>query len=210
MKKIIRSIQIIALVLTASVCASSAYGQAVSPNLYFNIDWQLNLPVADDYANRISGWGMQGEVGYFLTESFSLGAFIAWHTNNKYIDRQTIYINSSSAVTSDQQHSIYQLPFGAAFRFTPDRYGLVQPYIGAKLGANYSEVSSHLNIFKVSEDKWGFYVSPEVGVTIFFSPEKKFGLHLATYYSYATNKSRVLGYSLDGLNNWGVRIGAAF
>ncbi|MCD7935267.1 MAG: porin family protein [Tannerellaceae bacterium] len=210
MKKMINSMKICLLLVAGLVSLQSVKGQAVDKNMYFNIDWQLNLPVSNDFANRISGWGMQGEIGYYLTNTVSLGAFVAWHTNRKYIDRQTLNLSNSSAITSDQEHSVFQIPFGASLRFTPDRSGLVQPYMAAKLGANYSEVSSHLNVFKVYEDKWGFYVAPEIGVTIFFTPEKKFGLHLATYYSYATNKSDVLNYSIDGLNNWGVRIGAAF
>ncbi|MCC8153638.1 MAG: porin family protein [Tannerellaceae bacterium] len=209
MKKIINSIKIMALLLMATAFTVPANAQSVDRNVYFNVDWQMNLPVSNDFADRFSGWGMQGEVGFFLTDAFSLGAFVNWHTNNKYIDRQTIYIGESSAITSDQQHSIFQVPFGAALRYTPSRAGMVQPYIGGKLGANYSEVSTTYNIFKSSEDKWGFYVSPEVGVTIYFTPEKKFGLHLATYYSYATNKSDVLNYQVHGLNNWGVRVRAA-
>ena len=30
---------------------------------YFNVDWQFNSPVANDYANVASGWGMSFEGG---------------------------------------------------------------------------------------------------------------------------------------------------
>ncbi len=179
-------------------------------NLYFNVDWQLNLPVSNDFANRLSGWGAQGEIGYYVTDLFAVGAFVAWHNNHKYFSRQTLDLSATGTITSDQQHSIFQVPFGAALRYAFSREGLIEPYIGAKIGAAYSEVASTMNIVKVYEDKWGFFVGPEVGATFYFSPEKKFGVHLATYYNYATNKSRLLGYTVDGLNNWGVRIGAAF
>ncbi len=36
------------------------------------------------------------------------------------------------------------------------------------------------------------------------------GLHFALYYSYGTNKADVLHYSVDGLNNFGFRLGVSF
>ena len=85
-----------------------------------------------------------------------------------------------------------------------------QPYIGLKLGANYTKMSSDFYIYEVKDDTWGFYVSPEIGMTMYFTPQKQIGLHVAAYYNYATNKGEVLSYSIDGLNNWGIRLGLAF
>lgn len=36
------------------------------------------------------------------------------------------------------------------------------------------------------------------------------GLHFALYYSYGTNKADVLHYSVDGLSNFGFRLGVSF
>lgn len=179
---------------------------------YFNIDWQLNAPVGNDFANKISGWGLQGEAGYFITPAFSAGLFVSYHTNNKFIDRTTIQVSETSAITSDQQHSIFQIPFGAALRYTFGREAtnMFQPYVGAKVGTAYSEVSSYMNIFKTYERKWGFYVSPEIGFTLYPSVTRNFGFHMAAYYSYSTNKSSILSYSVDGLSNIGLRVGVAF
>ena len=47
-------------------------------------------------------------------------------------------------------------------------------------------------------------------MTMYFTPQKQIGLHIAAYYNYATNKGDVLSYSIDGLNNWGIRLGLAF
>ena len=54
-----------------------------------------------------------------------------------------------------------------------------------------------------------FYASPEVGINVFpwvYGP----GLHFALYYSYGTNKADVLHYSVDGLSNFGFRLGVSF
>lgn len=208
--KTIKHISLWVVVATCMVAVSTrGNAQAVS-STYFNVDWQFNAPVGNSYADKASGWGMNFEGGYYVMPKMAIGAFISYHTNNKYIDRQTLSVGETSAITSDQQHSLFQLPFGAAFRYSFTREGLFEPYVSAKLGTEYSEMSTYMNVMKVYDRQWGFYVAPEVGMNIFFTPEKKFGLHVAAYYNYATNKSKVLTYSMDGINNWGVRFGVAF
>lgn len=209
MKKINKSIKLIAL-LVACLAMPSLAGAQIVNNMYFNIDWQVNAPFSQDFSDKASGWGAHGELGVYVVPNFSLGAFISYHTNNKYIDRQTIPVSSTSSITSDQQHSIFQLPFGAVGRYNFAPQGQFQPYLGVELGANYSEMSTYMNVLKVYDHNWGFFVSPEIGMTMYVTPMKQFGIHLAAYYSYATNKGDVLSYSIDGLNNWGIRLGVAF
>lgn len=209
MKKINKSIKLIAL-LVACIAMPALASAQVLKNTYFNIDWQLNSPFGQDFAKKTSGWGAHAEGGYYVVPNFAVGAFISYHTNNEYVERQTLPVSSTSAITSDQQHSIFQLPFGAAFRYNFAPEGQFQPYLGAQLGASYSEMSSYMNVLKLYDRSWGFYVAPEVGMTIYVTPEKQFGFHMAAYYNYATNKAQVLNYQVDGLNNWGIRLGVAF
>jgi hypothetical protein len=209
MKKIDRSIKIIALLIACLAIPSLVKAQIVK-NMYFNVDWQLNSPFSQSFSDKTSGWGMHAEAGYYVIPSMSVGLFMSYHTNNKYIDRQTIPVSSTSAITSDQQHSIFQLPFGAAMRYTFMPENQLMPYIGVQMGASYSEMSTYMNVMKGYDRNWGFYVAPEIGMTMFFTPEKQVGVHLAVYYNYATNKGKVLSYSIDGLQNWGVRLGLAF
>ncbi len=79
-----------------------------------------------------------------------------------------------------------------------------------KLGANYSRMSSYLQAWEIYDDTWGFTVSPEIGVSIFPNPSVRYGFHVALYYNYATNKSKVLTYDIDGRNNIGFRLGVSF
>ena len=112
-------------------------------------------------------------------------------------------------VTTDQQHTIFQLPFGAAARYQWNRGGAFQPYVSAKLGAEYAKIRSNFSMLEARENSWGFYASPEVGINVFpwvYGP----GLHFALYYSYGTNKADVLHYSVDGLSNFGFRLGVSF
>ena len=178
-------------------------------NYYANIDWQFNFPLGNDFVKKGSGWGMNFEGGYYLTENFAVGAFLAYHSNHKYIPRQTISMGDNSSLNTDQQHTQFQLPFGVAGRYTFNREGMFQPYISVKAGPQYARLKSTFNAFENDDNTWGFYVSPEIGMNIFpwvYRP----GIHVAAYYSYATNKGSVLTYDVDGMSNFGLRLGIAF
>ncbi len=207
-----RKIALLFTVVAALLVANTSTAQAQSnSDSYFNIDWQLNIPLGDHFADRVSGWGMNFEGGYTIAPCFSLGLFLSYHTNNQYLDRRTIEISSGSAVTTDQQHSMFQLPFGISSRYAlPSAANTFFPYLGFKLGVAYSEMTSYYNIFEDSASRWGFYMSPEVGATIYPISPQQFGIHMAIYYSYATNSGTVLGYSQNSLNNLGLRLGLAF
>ena len=201
------SFRVMAIVALALVFAMPAKAQ-LSDNGYANIDWQFNAPLSNNFADKASGWGMNFEGGYFVTPNIGLGLFLNYHSNPEYIGCETLSVNGGH-ITTDQQHTIFQLPFGMAARYQFNRGGAWQPYFGVKLGTEYAKARSNYNIFQSSDDSWGFYVSPEVGLNVYpwaYGP----GLHLAVYYSYGTNKADVLTYSVDKLNNFGFRVGVSF
>lgn len=178
-------------------------------NYYGNIDWQFNFPRGTEFVKKGSGWGMNFEGGYYLTDNFSVGGFLDYHSNHKYIPRQTMHPTGNSALNADQQHTLFQLPFGAVGRYTFNREGLFQPYFSLKLGPQYARLKTEFNALQETDNTWGFYVSPEIGANIFpwvYRP----GLHVAAYYSYATNKGHLLTYGVDKISNFGFRVGLAF
>ena len=179
----------------------------VSLDAYYNVDWQLNIP-SNNYADKVSGWGMNFDAGWYLTPDFAIGAFMNYHTNSKYIDRGVVNLSNETAVFTDQQRSLYQLPFGitALYRIIESDW---QPYVAMKLGAEYAYASSYYNIYKSAEDSWGFYMSPEIGVR-WYPWANGVGLHAAAYYSFSTNKSSVMGGDLKNPSNFGFRLGLAF
>ena len=135
--------------------------QAVSKT-YFNVDWQFNAPMGNSYADKASGWGMNFEGGYYVMPHMAIGAYIAYHTNNKYIDRQTLALSSSSALTTDQQHSLFQLPFGllAKYRFTTS--GMFEPYMTVKMGANYSRSNPGIGMKRLPVQNWSASLVTEI------------------------------------------------
>ena len=177
---------------------------------YLNVDWQFNAPVGNEYANVASGWGMNFEGGYYIIPKMSLGLFVSYHTNNKYIGEQVLRLSDTESLYTDQQHSIYQVPFGitSRWRFIEDR--MFEPYIGVKLGAMYTRMESDTQVYTYYQDRWGFNVQPEIGFSLYPMPVNRIGFHMAIYYSYATNKSHVLTYNINGYNNIGFRLGISF
>ena len=198
------------IALFACVLAVPSRGKAqISLDSYYNIDWQFNFPLGNDFVKKGSGWGMNFEGGYYVTDNLSVGAFLAYHSNHKYIPRQTLQISGTESLNTDQQHTLFQMPFGVSGRYTFNREGMFQPYFSLKLGPQYGRLKTDFNAYQNSDNTWGFYVSPEIGMNIFpwvYRP----GIHVAAYYSYATNKGSVMTYDVDGMSNFGLRLGIAF
>lgn len=177
---------------------------------YFNIDWQIAIPMSNDFADRTSGWGMNFEGGYFLTPTFAMGPFMMFHTNFQSVDRQTIPLDGGAALTTNQEHAIFELPFGVAMRKIWGAKNRLRPYIALKMGTAYTQVSSYYYLIKEYDNGWGFYFSPEMGATIYPKKEGRLGIHMAMYYGYATNEGQVLTYTVKGIHHLGFRLGLAF
>lgn len=202
---------ILAVVLLSCVAMISTTTQAqLYKSTYFNIDWQFNAPVCTDFANVASGWGLNFEGGYYVAPKLALGLYGSFHTNNEYVEAQVLQLSSSSALYTDQIQRIFQVPFGALLKYRFIEGSMFEPYVTAKIGANYVRMSSLNNVLDFYNETWGFNVQPEVGVSIFPSSSNRTGIHLALYYSYSTNQSKCLIYTLNGLNNIGFNLGVTF
>lgn len=210
-KKITKTIKAgLSLVCLACLCLSTAQAQRLPDELHFNLDWQMNAPIGSDFANKISGWGMNFESGYEVSDQWSVGLFVNFHTNHQYVGRQTLILSPSEALTTDQQQSSFQIPFGALASYTLYDNGYIQPYVAGKIGAMYEQNTTYLNTVSFYERPWGFYISPEIGMNIRPMKYSRFGFHIAAYYNYATNHTRLLTYDEAGRNNIGFRLGICF
>ena len=174
---------------------------------YVNIGWQFNGTVGNSFVETASGYGAYIEGGYYITPMFAVGGFASFNTNNDYIPKQTYTFKDQSALTTDVDRSIYQVPFGLTMR-TRFMRGELQPYLGTKIGAEFSTQSTYMSTFVNRHDNWGFYMSPEVGLTFFPFHKTDFGFQVAAYYSYSTNNNK--SYDINGLNNVGFKLGIAF
>ncbi len=201
--------RVICIMLAAAVlafAATEASAQMGKKN-YVNGGWQFNGTVGNEFVQTGQGYGAFIEGGWYLTPKFAVGAFASFSTNNDYIPKKTYTFDDKSALTTDLDRSIYQVPFGATFRYRILR-GMAQPYVEAKVGTEYSTQSTYMSTFINRHDNWGFYISPEVGLTFFPFHKTDLGFLVAAYYSYATNRNK--SYDINGLNNLGFKVGVAF
>ena len=193
------------------VCLSwicwNAEARSFTDDLSFNLDWQMNAPIGTDYANKISGWGMNLDAGYEVTPDWTVGLFASFHTNHRYVGRETFPLSPTETLTTDQQQSAFQIPFGAFGRYYLYDNGYIRPYVAGKLGAMYEQNTTYLNTTGYYERPWGFYVSPEIGMNINPKRYHRYGFHVALYYSYATNQTNLFNYVENGRNNIGFRLG---
>ena len=150
------------------------------------------------------------DAGYEITPEWTAGVFASFHTNHRYVGRETIQLSPTEALTTDQQHSAFQVPFGAFGRYYVYDNGYVRPYVGGKVGAMYEQNTTYLNSTGYYERPWGFYVSPELGMNINPKRFHRYGFHVAVYYSYATNRTDLLQYEENGRHNLGFRVGVCF
>lgn len=203
MKKLI---YILAASLTLVLFAGEANAQMGKRN-YMNGGWQFNGTPGNTFAKSAQGYGAYLEGGYYVTPLFAVGAFASFNSNNEYHPKETYTFANKAALTTDLDRSLYQVPFGATMRMRFMR-GMVQPYVEAKIGTEYSTQSTYMSTFVSRQDNWGFYISPEIGMTFFPFDKTDFGFHLAAYYSYATNRNKT--YDIKGINNLGFKLGIAF
>ena len=174
---------------------------------YVNGGWQFNGTPGNTFAESAQGYGAYIEGGYYLTPMFAIGGFASFNTNNQYYPKQTYTFTDKSALTTDLDKSIYQVPFGSTLRVRFLR-GMFQPYIEAKIGTEYSAQNIYMSTFMTSKDNWGFYISPEVGMTFFPFENTDFGFQIAAYYSYASNQNST--FDITGINNLGFNVGIGF
>ena len=184
--------------------------RSFTDDLSFNLDWQMNAPIGTDYADKISGGGMSLDAGYEVMPDWTVGLFAAFHTNHRYVGRETFPLSSTETLTTDQQQSAFQVPFGAFGRYYLYDNGYIRPYVAGKVGAMYEQNTTYLNTTGYYERPWGFYVSPEIGMNINPKRYHRYGFHVALYYSYATNQTNLFNYVENGRNNIGFRLGVCF
>lgn len=70
--------------------------------IYFNVDWQFNVFISNNFVNKVSGWGMNFEGGYYVLLDLLIGVFINYYINNEYILCQILLISNLVVLIIDQ------------------------------------------------------------------------------------------------------------
>ena len=143
MKKIIYMIVTAAAMLFAVTEADAQMGK----RYFINGGWQFNGTPGNEFVKSAQGYGAYAEGGYYVTPMFAVGGFANFNTNDEYIPMKTYTFSDQSALTTDLTRTIYQMPFGAMLRYRFMRTEF-QPYLQAKLGAEYSNQNTYMSVDK--------------------------------------------------------------
>lgn len=203
MKKLIYILVTATALLLTAATADAQMGKKE----YVNLGWQFNATVGNPFVKTAQGYGAYIEGGYYVTPMFAIGGFASFNTNNDYIPKETYTFDDQSALTTDLDRSIYQVPFGVSMR-TRFMRNEFQPYLGTKIGPEFSTQSTYMSTFVNRHDNWGFYLSTELGFVYYPFPANDFGFQFAAFYSFCTNRNK--DYDIKGINNVGFKLGIAF
>ncbi len=195
MKKIVCSIA----VLLSFALAGQA--QKMGANL-FSVAWDVSFPTNNDFLTKTSLAGFRVDYKKFLTDNLSVGAAISWNSYGQYIERQT-YKDGRSAVTTDMDRTIYNVPMTLTAHYYFSGPKRVKPFAGLGIGAQYSDQSIYYNIYETDVNNWGFLLRPEIGAYLFFN--EGFGMVLGGNYAWSTNKNDA--FSINSLTNFGLHLG---
>ena len=137
------------------VCLSwicwNAEARSFTDDLSFNLDWQMNAPIGTDYANKISGWGMNLDAGYEVTPDWTVGLFASFHTPyvagklGAMYEQNTTYLNTTG---------YYERPWGfyvspeIGMNINPKRYHRY----GFHVALYYSYATNQTNLFNYVEN----------------------------------------------------------
>lgn len=204
MKKILYTIA--ASVLLMTIGAEQADAQ-MGKKGFITAGWQYNAPISNPVSSVDQGYGGFIDLGYYIAPRLAVGGFISFSNNIDYAAEETFYFDGDKALTTDVSTGIYQLPFGALVRFRTG-WKDVQPFVQAKIGANYSSQSTYMSHYMSMDENWGVYLSPEIGIAVFPFYKHDIGLSLSVYYSYASNRGEA--YDFNSLNNAGFKLGILF
>ena len=88
-----------------SLIGIKGQAQSFADDLSFSLDWQMNAPIGkNDYANKFSVWGMNLDAGYEITSQWTAGVFASFHTNHRYVGRETFPLSPTASLTTDQHN----------------------------------------------------------------------------------------------------------
>jgi hypothetical protein len=174
------------------------------------LSWEIGFPGNNNnFLSKTSFEGGKIEYRHFIKDDLSVGVFLDWNSYYEYFPTATYTNNEQTqAVTTDMYRYIYTLPFGVNAHYYLKTGGLVRPFFGLSLGAQYAEQKLYYNIFYNEAKNWGFMARPELGVIIKPAPLSAFGLLLGGSYSFATNGNS--NYGFNTLQSFNIQIGLVF
>ena len=197
-------------ITTVFVLLIAACAPGFAQDKYFYINLDVNMPLSNsEWISSTSTKGLRAGYRVFLNEKFSAGLDISWATFDEYLPTQTIE-NGNGAITTDYFKYLYSYSAAASgqYNFRIGESETFFPYVGLGVGAMRNEYVLYYNIYKDTEQSWGFLARPETGLLVKFGRRRSVGAMAAIHYDFATNQSEKFQY--DRFSALGFQVGLIF
>ena len=184
--------------LFSTILVLSSFGLMAQDGL-FALTYNMGLPVgsSSDYISKYSwrGFGIEGRA--FVTDNITLGGSFSW---NVFFEEEAPgqYENGTTTLTGNLYKYVnaYPINFTAHYYFG-DYDAKVRFHAGLGIGTSKINQEVEFGSFQVSNNKWHFAMTPDVGVLIPMNYRTNF--FFSAKYNYAF-KANDLEWGYLGLN----------
>jgi hypothetical protein len=195
-------------IIFAVLCFVTVASRAQDFDKYISVSWDINMPVTNrSWLDATSARGYRIAYRKLVADRLLAGLDFGKATYSQY--QPTVTMESpNGALTTDYFKYVYTygLTLSGDYLLHVSENERILPYAGLGLGASYNSFNTYYNVYQDKEDKWGFLVSPRVGILFPFG--RKVGASVGVHYDFSTAKSQYFGY--PNFSNIGVQAGIIF
>lgn len=172
--------------------------------LTYNMSGFMN-PALQDYISEMStrGWGLDGRT--LIDEHVSIGGFVGYQGFQEKVDR-AVYHQNNTSISAVTWRYFFTIPIEVSMQYYFTKKG-VRPYAGFGLGTYYVKQELQYSNLIVSEDKWNFGFTPQVGL-LFPIRGTEWSAMVNAKYSYVVYRPD--NFDVEKLAYWNIGLGIAY
>lgn len=174
--------QSIPFFLFALLLCGAAWGQ--QRTLKLNLDYSVGIPTGNlkTLTPEVSGRGWGMGLMYGISDRFSVGIGGGFQDFYQKYPRQVMH-QSGSDISAVVSYSLQTIPVLVKGKYAFQGNGMLRPYVGVGVGANYIRHRKFYGQFAESYTKIGFAAQPELGLQVPVGRAKTSDVHIAAGYN---------------------------
>ncbi len=182
------------LIAIISTFASTA-GYSQGSSLY-SFDYTMGMGVGSmgDYIKKASFRGLTFEGRGFVSDNVSVGALVSWATFYEARKNETYTHEDYTTLFGNQYRyiNVYPMLAQAHYYFGTDPH-YTRIYLGGGIGTYSVNKETQIGVWALTENKWHFGVSPEIGILLPINYGTMINISLR--YNYAVKTKNAPDYS---------------
>ncbi|WP_276483802.1 outer membrane beta-barrel protein [Paraflavitalea pollutisoli] len=179
-----------------ALCSMSALAQGGN----ITVSYPIAFPMGDlnDYISKTSFRGINFEFNRQIKPQVSVGLEVGW--NVFYQDAGEVqYQDKTVTVTGKQYRYTNSVPILVGAQYWPNsKSKKAAPYVGIGLGTVYSNRSTDLGLYRITNEAWQFALRPEAGFV--FKTASGVSPFVGVKYYWPFNSSDLDGQTFLSLN----------